>query len=596
MKIQNLSLHFHSQQQKKKIIFNRLNFNLPDLGMIVITGDSGVGKSSLLKVIAKVIQPKSGQVILPPSSKLFPPIFLSDQLQLVPDWKVCDYLLTRTQKSISKNLGFTDEDFNKTYQQLSVGQQVRLKVMVLLQQPASVYLLDEPTHALDEMNRKNLIEFLVKQSCEKLIFIATHDQVLIQNSTIEINLQSSFKNEVKFHQNQSCDAHQHDVHPKQHYLKLWKKWFHKLEKIHRSNFMGGMISFGIWIIQIALFLSIHFTFQIQNQMDQYKQLVMADPWLEVVETQNIPIHESPFQLVKTLLPNQSSFKIFFDDFPEAKWVIDIAHWFPQTLKVNNLVVRIRFVDLPFDDQHITTAWIYPKEILPQNLSLSTLSLPNFSNTLTYGGPIRFLYHRSPSTWFEPNQLLLSYWQWLGILTHQETLIDDKISNFLNAYLMFSPPEKALIFHPNQNQKKLLLSLSDHPWRFTIPTEKAYPLIMPLMKPLLNLLPMLSCCLILIWIVLWWSRLHWIYQQYHQQWQWMIAFHQAFQKIWFHMTQNIHFHLMLIHGITITALAILLSVQSTIPMSSRLVILPIQISIWFILETLKVIIRRFFYHA
>lgn len=593
MRIQNLSLHYQLPKQKKKIIFNRLNFDFPNLGMIAITGDSGVGKSSLLKVIAKIIQPQKGKVILPPFSKLFPPLYLSDQLQLVPDWKVCDYLHTDSQKLKIKEMGFTDEDLNKTYNQLSIGQQVRLKVMLFLYQPASVYLLDEPTHALDEFNRKKLIEFLMIQASQKLILIATHDQALIEKSTIEFKMQSAFKTLINYHQHSSTISFdkqkQYDVNP-------WKRWFHKLEKIHRSGFIGGMISFAIWIIQIALFLSINFTFQIQHQMNQYQQMVMSDPWLEVVETQTIPIHESPFQLVKNAYPNQESFSILFQDSINTRWLIDISDWFPKTIELNSVMVKIRFVDLPFDDQHISTAWIFPKETLPDSLTLTSTPLPNLTNTLTFSGPIRPLYHRNPSSWFEPAQLLLSYWQWLGILTHQETLIQEKISNYLDAYLMLLPPSHALIFNPNQKQKNILISLSGHPWRFTIPTEKAYPLIIPLMKPLLNFLPFLTSCLLLLWVVLWWSRLHWIYHEHHRHWQWMIVLNQSFKKIWFHVTYHVQLRSMFLHGVTLSGLVMLFSYQNFFPIPPMMVILIIQISIWIILENLKLMIRGLFNYA
>lgn len=596
MKLQNLSLHFHVPHQKKKIIFNRLNLNLPDQGMVVITGDSGVGKSSLLKVIAKIIKPSTGKVILPQSSTLHSPVYLSDQLELIPHWKVSDYLNTTIQRSNVQSLGFGEEELNKTYQQLSIGQKVRLKIILFLSQPACVYLLDEPTHALDEFNRKKLIDFLILQSFEKAIIIATHDQDLIETADVELKLESAFQTSVLYHQHRSRIANHHDMIEKHHYISPWPSWFRRLERLHRGGMIGGVLSFAIWIVQLALVLSTTFTFQIQHQMDAYSRLIKTDPWLEVVEVQTIPIHDSPFQLVKTFYPSQDSFRVLFQDNNTTLWLVDISTWFPKTIEINHVEVTIRFVDLPFDDQHITTSWIYPNQALPDTLVLSGLSIPNQSNFFSFSGPIRSLHHRTPLTWFEPPQLLLSYWQWLSILTHHETTIEEETSSYLDAYLNFLPPSQVLMYDYNLNPQSLIESLSNHPWRFTVPTEKVYPLINGLMEPLLNFLPIFLFSLIMIWIALWWSTLHWIYQQHRRHWQWMIVLHQPFKKIWFHLTLLAYLRSMVIHAMSLIIITILMPLQSIMPLPPLMMILVIEISLWTILESLKLSLRNWFNHA
>lgn len=596
MTFHNLSLHFRLLNQKKKIIFNRLNYHFPDQGMIVITGDSGVGKSSLLKLIAKIIKPTFGKVILPYSSGLKGPIYLSDQLSLIPDWRVSDYLNNSGQEINLRQLGFVNEDLNKKYRQLSIGQQVRLKVILFLGQPANVYLLDEPTHALDDYNRNKLIEFLINQSHHKSIIIATHDQTLINKANVQLNIQSAFNTSIIYQKHQSNCTNDDEMIEKQPKTNLWTSWFRRLESLHRGGTIGWVLSIAVSILQIALFLLATITFQLHHQWNQYDQLVKTDPWLEVVEIQTVPIHDSPFQLVKNFYPSQDSFNVLFQDINTALWLVDLSYWFPKTIEINNIKVNIRFIDLPFDEGYITTSWIFPKKTLPDTLKLTTLLVPNLADTLTFSGPIHILNHRFPLTWFEPPQLLLSYWQWLSILNKHELIVENERSSYFSTYLKFLPPSHALIYNSNHHQRRLLETLTQHPWRFTIPTEKAYPLIQTLMVPLLSFLPVFLISLFMIWIALWWSTLHWIYQQQSRHWQWMIIMHQSFKVIWFHLTRRVYNQSIIIHVVTLLLFTILMPFQRIVPHPNLIGILFVQMTIFVSIESLRLNIRSWFKHA
>lgn len=596
MTFHNLSLHFRLPNHQKKVIFNRLNLRFPDQGLIVITGDSGVGKSSLLKVIARLIIPSTGKVTLPYSKSLLKPIYLSDQLELFPQWKVNDYVLNSSQFVTLKNLGFVEADLHKPYCQLSIGQQVRLKMVLFLDQPANVYLLDEPTHALDEFNRDKLIALLVKQSTQKSIIIATHDQKLIEQAEVVLNIQSAFQTSLSYHPPRSKLTNEFGIKEKFPQVNPWHHWFRKLEKIHRGGILGWFLSFAAWVVQIGIFLSMTIGFHMQRQWDYYSQLVNSDPWLEIVEIQTVPIHDSPFQLVKTFFPSQDSFNALFQDVNNTLWLVDLSTWFPKAIEINNVMVNIRFIDLPFEMDRLTTSWIYPKQTLPQTLTLSTITIPNQEEVFTFSGPIQSINHRVPLTWFEPPQLLLSYWQWLAILTQQETFINDVKVSYFSKYLTLLPPSHALIFNSKYNQVHLLENLNEHPWRFTIPTEKAYPLMKPLMVPILSIFPIVLVCLVLIWIALWWSILHWMFHLHRRHLQWMIMMHQSFKKIWLHLTRKLYLQSSLFHGLTMMLMTFFLPHQSIIPSPNLMMILIVQTIMWIGLESLRLNLRGWFKYA
>lgn len=67
-------------------------------------------------------------------------------------------------------------------QQLSGGQKQILAIMMALQKPTQILLLDEPTAALDEKNTHMVVQFLttLAQTLDLIIIIITHDKELTQ--------------------------------------------------------------------------------------------------------------------------------------------------------------------------------------------------------------------------------------------------------------------------------------------------------------------------------------------------------------------------------------------------------------------------------
>lgn len=80
--------------------------------------------------------------------------------------------------SIMKNFGINRLDAN--VQQLSGGQKQILAIMMALQKPTQILLLDEPTAALDEKNTHMVIQFLtdLAKTLDLIIIIITHDKEL----------------------------------------------------------------------------------------------------------------------------------------------------------------------------------------------------------------------------------------------------------------------------------------------------------------------------------------------------------------------------------------------------------------------------------
>lgn len=163
----------------ERIIFENLNILFPNNGLVAITGESGCGKSTLLQLIAGIDQDYEGDILLNQikieNIKDYRQLMISFVYQ---NYQLIDYLTVKENclfycrlkgtKVIEKQMLelvkiFELEDLlNKKVIDLSGGQKQRVALIRALLCSSPIILCDEPTGALDEINRKKVYEILKK--------------------------------------------------------------------------------------------------------------------------------------------------------------------------------------------------------------------------------------------------------------------------------------------------------------------------------------------------------------------------------------------------------------------------------------------------
>ena len=152
---------------------------------IALVGPNGVGKSTLLKMIAGDVQPTSGEIIVNGKTELG--YFAQHQAEaLSKDLTVFDETMLgidpknmELARGLLARLQFRGEDAPfKKIGHLSGGERSRVALAKFLLRPANMYLLDEPTNHLDPLARGVLEEALTR--FEGTILMASHDQSLIE--------------------------------------------------------------------------------------------------------------------------------------------------------------------------------------------------------------------------------------------------------------------------------------------------------------------------------------------------------------------------------------------------------------------------------
>lgn len=179
--------------------------------IILVTGDSGVGKSTLLHTILGNLGIKKGSVKFNginvsdlTKKSLINKVGILDQDIYFLNRSIRDNLILHKDIDISKLndllLKFKVNDLltkldngidTVVYENgsnLSGGERQRLAFIRLMLSNPDIIILDEPTSALDENNRNEIIDFLNKIKNNKIIFIVSHDNSFIEISDCVINL------------------------------------------------------------------------------------------------------------------------------------------------------------------------------------------------------------------------------------------------------------------------------------------------------------------------------------------------------------------------------------------------------------------------
>jgi len=193
-------------------------FTFPDIicqanETLLVLGNSGVGKTTLLHILAGILHPKQGEVIIGESNLykmkgnkldrfrgqniglIFQkPHFvqsISAEENLLLSQRMAGQSPDKSQvKTILEKLNIYSRKSAKNYQ-MSQGEQQRLSIARALINNPKVILADEPTSALDDHNCRSVVELLQEQSLAvgASLIIVTHDNRLknIFHNCIEIN-------------------------------------------------------------------------------------------------------------------------------------------------------------------------------------------------------------------------------------------------------------------------------------------------------------------------------------------------------------------------------------------------------------------------
>lgn len=198
IEVKNISKEFQKKiNQKETITFfadKNISFTAKEGEVVGILGPNGAGKTTLLRMIAGIMTPTAGEIIIDDKTYKKNSIdikkriaFLTGNTKLYKDispyelLKMCGEYYDIPKKDLEKRINEIIKRFNmesfkhQKIDTLSTGQYQRTGISRCLVHDPKYYILDEPTSGLDVISSKVIIDFVKEEKKnKKCILYSTH--------------------------------------------------------------------------------------------------------------------------------------------------------------------------------------------------------------------------------------------------------------------------------------------------------------------------------------------------------------------------------------------------------------------------------------
>ncbi len=172
-----------------KKVLNRINLSIDtvsDSRDVLLKGPSGIGKTTLLRIMAGIENSDSGSIEITMGEAagggkklrigmVFQENRLLEQFSAVENVTCVDSMISRTRAVEELKKVLEEEALDKPVRELSGGMQRRVAIVRAMLPASDLLIMDEPLTGLDPETRDRVIRYIMENKGRRPLIMASHD-------------------------------------------------------------------------------------------------------------------------------------------------------------------------------------------------------------------------------------------------------------------------------------------------------------------------------------------------------------------------------------------------------------------------------------